>query len=224
MTVKHVEQEKNKNERRLPVVYYLVVFSAATVLVLIEILLYFLYINPSVKSKAERDIIYYTEEINKNPDNPESYIALAQAYFKLKDDDRGIYYLKKGLQEFPDDSRFLLLLAEYFFKKKNYSTAEDYCEAGIKSFPDNPGFYVLLGEINLKRNKKALSAYYFSEALKRDPYNADIMIRLAEIFEKKGNYDEALKLYRRALEFVPNLPQAKEGIERIRSRKNEQKN
>ncbi len=75
----------------------------------------------------------------------------------------------------------------------------------------------LLAEANLSRFKKqyAEAITQASEVLKIDPENIDCHILLAKIYEEKGDFDEAARWYRMAMDINPNDKAIKESLEAI---------
>lgn len=190
-------------------------FLMAGILVLIEALLYFLYLNPSIKSKQERDLIYYSEKLQENPENPDNYLQLAMTYLKAGDTRKAKSYLNKGKGLFPHDYRFPLQLAFVYYREKNFDLARKMAEEALKINPDISDAYYLLGKLASIRGSTTEAADMFVKALASDPYNADLYLELGIIYEKRKLYEQARQLYEKGLEFNPQDERIKKALERV---------
>lgn len=193
----------------------MVIFASVIVLLVSALYVYYLFSNPSVETKEDRDIIYYTAIMKKNPENPDAYINLAAAYSEKKEYDRAKKLLFEGMKKFPMDFRFPFELAKIYYKTGNLSQAERYARKSLEIRNDIPLVHYLLGKIKSRQKKLDEAQIYFSEAIAFDPYNADYYYELGRIYEKKGLKNEALKFYKKALEFGPDLQKVRRALERL---------
>jgi len=207
---------ENKGNNRTAI--YLIkasMFLIAGILVLIEALLYFLYLNPSIKSKQERDVIYYSKKLKENPENPDNYLRLAMTYLKAGDIQKAKNYLNQGKKLFPRDYRFSLQLAFIYYTEKNYDKAGKLAKEALKINPNLSDAYYLMGKLASEQGNDTQAADMFAKALANDPYNADLYLELGSIYEKKKLYKQARQLYEKGLEFNPQDKRIIKALERI---------
>ena len=69
---------------------------------------------------------------------------------------------------------------------------------------------------NLDIGEKSLKKYLTYTPKENEPSHAGAYMRLAQISEKRGNQEEAKKLYEQALSKDPTLKEAKEGLQRVK--------
>jgi tetratricopeptide (TPR) repeat protein len=209
---------KSENERNRLLMIFLLrasMFLLAGILILIEALLYYLYLNPSIKTRQERDLIYYTASLKKNPENPDNYFRLAMTYLKAGDEKQGKYYLNLGRKLFPNDYRFPLQLTFLFYQQKQFESAAQMARETLKINPNCSDAYFFLGKIAADQNQLNTATEMFAKALALDPYNADLYLELGKIYEKKKLYEQAQKLYHKGLQYNPYDEKIKEALERI---------
>lgn len=210
------EERSVKNKKnRYRFLLNLVIFLTIGVLVVLEIILFYLFLNPSIKTKEERDIIFYTAQIKKNPENPDAYFFLSQTYYKTKDFKKAEEYLKIGIKKFPRDYRFYLLLSYLNLEKNNPNSAEKYARKALSINPELAEAYYLLGKISARKGKLSEAISFYSKAISLDHYNADYYYELGQIYEKKGLKKNALMLYKEALKYTPDVEKIKEAAERL---------
>ncbi len=210
------EEKKARGEKLYRFLLRLITYLAIFVFIIAEIILFYLYLNPEVKSKEERDIIYYSEELKKNPENPEVYLRLAETYIELGNPSRAERLLEKAMEKFRKDPRFPLMIARMRFDKKEYDEALDYALEALSRNNLDAGANAMVARIYKERGQLKLSEVYFLRALNNDPVNADYMVELAEIYEETGNRSLAIEYYEKALSFAPDYEKAAKGFERLK--------
>jgi signal transduction histidine kinase/tetratricopeptide (TPR) repeat protein len=84
--------------------------------------------------------------------------------------------------------------------------------------PGNPSYLVDMGNIYLDGYNDADKAiFHFKKALEMDPNNPKWHVDLGKAYEKKGDYESAVKSYTKASEISPASPWAIYGLRRIES-------
>ncbi|MCX7831584.1 MAG: tetratricopeptide repeat protein [Actinobacteria bacterium] len=193
----------------------MVIFAAIGVLLVSALYIYYLFLNPSIKSKEDRDIIYYTAVLKKNPEDPDAYVNLAAAYAQKQEYDRSQKLLTEGMKKFPKDFRFPIEIAKNYYKIGSLSQSEKYAKKALDIRNDLSIAYYLLGKIRYRQRRIDEAQTYFSRAIKYDPYNADYYYELGKIYEEKGYRKQAIDLYKKALEYGPDLQKVRDSLERL---------
>lgn len=112
-------------------------------------------------------------------------------------------------------------LASYYLNQKQFSKAFDLFEESLKKNPDDMLSTYQLGKASaisgerLDRGEACLKKYLTYQPKQNEPSHAGAQMRLAQIVEKRGNKEEAKKLFTQALKADASLKEAKEGLERV---------
>ena len=82
--------------------------------------------------------------------------------------------------------------------------------------PENPSYLVDMGEIYLHGyNDTDRAIFHFREAVRLNPRDAKAYAELGRAYEKKGDYESAITVYRKAADISPANPWAIYGLRRI---------
>jgi len=82
--------------------------------------------------------------------------------------------------------------------------------------PENPSYLVDIGEIYLHGyNDTDKAIFHFKEAIKLNPKDARAYSELGRAYEKKGDYESAITVYRKAADISPASPWAIYGLRRM---------
>lgn len=180
-----------------------------------ELFVYRAYLNPRVSSKAERDYLYYTQELREDPERVDAYLGLAEAYLKRGNEAKAIETLKRAQSVDPSDYRPSFEIGRLHYMKGNLDEAERYLAAAWKTSPNNAYTAYLLGLVARDRKRIPLSAYYLKKAVELAPELGDAHLMLAELYESMEATASAVREYRAALQYLPGEPRAIGGLRRL---------
>ena len=113
-------------------------------------------------------------------------------------------------------------LISFYSSQKKYSAAFQELEIAIIKDPDNVmntyqyGRTSAISGERLDQGAEYLKKYLNYKPKENEPSIAGANMRLAQIMEKKGDKNEARKLFQKAHQLDPNLKEAKEGVERLK--------
>ncbi len=99
----------------------------------------------------------------------DTYIQLADYYFRNKNDELGVVYLEKASKIETLPAYTSNYLAYRYMKKKNYAKAEEYIKSATNDDPENGNYWDSLAELYAIQGKDSLSVVYLRKALK-SPY------------------------------------------------------
>jgi tetratricopeptide (TPR) repeat protein len=111
--------------------------------------------------------------------------------------------LAKELGRDEKEIDFLITAGQYVDSLAQYDAALKFYETAMRRDPKAEKPRLQLAAAEFKRNDLEKSARTLAELLRQHPQNTDALYLLGQIFERKDNYGEAVKLYRRALEIDP---------------------
>ncbi|XP_004443969.2 PREDICTED: interferon-induced protein with tetratricopeptide repeats 3 [Ceratotherium simum simum] len=124
-----------------------------------------------------------------------------------KQNERAKVYFEKALEEKPDNPEFTsgLAIATYCLDEKPQKQfSADVLKQAMELCPDNQYIKVLFALKLQKVNKEAEAELLVEEALEKAPCQTDVLREAAKFYQKKGDLDKAIELFRKASEFLPN--------------------
>lgn len=185
------------------------------IVAVVELIIYFLYLNPRVTTKAERDYYFYSRMIDENPENVQAYLAVAEAYYKMKEPEKAISVLEEAEKIDPLDFRPVFEKGKILYELGKKSEAIRAFEKAMKKAPNNiyPIFY--LGKIYFEQGEYPIAAFYFRKAIKIDPTNGDAHYFLGATYEKMGLKESAYEEYLETLKYLPDDERARKALKRV---------
>jgi len=122
--------------------------------------------------------------------------------------ERGLRIMKSHLKKSSDDAFILTKLGGICCDLGHYDEAEAYLNRALQINPDSSETNFCLG-LTLQRQKKLEAAIRcYRKCIATDPFGAEAYCTLGEIYIQKGNYEEAIKYFDKAMELgVPIHPQ-----------------
>ncbi|MCU0468975.1 MAG: tetratricopeptide repeat protein [Arcicella sp.] len=157
------------------------------------------------------------QAINKG----DGHLALANIYMADENLDLAekeyIYAAKSEV----NNVRYILALGSFYQNQKKYTEALNVYEAFLMKHPENMSVTYQFGKCSalsgqkLEKGEELLNIYLKHKPLNNEPSLAGATMRLGMIYEKKGNKQEAKRLYETAIKSDPSLKEAKEALRRL---------
>ena len=147
-------------------------------------------------------IAEYNLALKQNPDDPQIYFNIATCYEKLGDAKSAINFYNKALKLRPDFSQ----AKEALKKLRSHNQSRNVKESPTALQKANNAF-------DQKKYNSAIK--YYADVIQIDPQNYSAYFNLAYSYEKKENYEEALRLYKRALNLNRSSEEAKAAVQRL---------
>jgi hypothetical protein len=132
---------------------------------------------------------YYTKMVDGKQARPNTYNALVNAYYALKDTTSGMVILKKGREQYPTNANLLLMDVNYYLKQNKGEELLNGLNSSIKANPDNINLFLARGNVydniagQLIKNKDAVS-----QKKQEDAVNAAEADYLKVISSDSNNY------------------------------------
>lgn len=147
----------------------------------------------------------YEEILKVSPDNPAAFVEVADAYQKLGLFEKQTDCLKQAVRLKPDDARNRLKLAEALHRDRENDAALEQVEAAlVTQEPEiledaRRKYYALLSETGrLEATMLALR-----KRCEENPYDSESPIRLTDLYSRELEYELALELLDRLIQFQP---------------------
>ncbi len=148
--------------------------------------------------KIPEAINHYLKALEKDPASSEIYYALANAYYKIREFDRGIHYAKQGLAFVRDSTELYGMIAAGHIAKGDfksaieiYNTIRKYKQSDVSIALTIALLYEGMGD--MQTAMKTLTE--IPDSLK----NADIYLRLGTIAGKQKSHNDAINYFKQAL-------------------------
>lgn len=165
-------------------------------------------------------ILEYKRAIELNPVSYRLYHNIACVYDEIGNQDSAICFYEKSLSLNPHYLASLINLSTIYFDLKYYNETEKVLTYAISEYPENPKINAKLGYLYLEQNKKIKAVECFEKVLNA---NLGVDVRDGVIFiinkskhdiavdyyneaknqSSQGNYENAINLYSKAIEYYP---------------------
>lgn len=159
---------------------------------------------------------YYAGQVKANPDQLDLRMRLGNTLAKAGRLNEAETVLKDAVTIAGDDDGPRLALTDLLQSSGKYAAAAAQLQAMVDRNPENPDYVVRLGNLLLqdseepltKRRAKAADAWRTLAESRKD--DAVMTAQVADLMRRVERTDEALALYRRAIEISPDEPQYRE--------------
>ena len=156
---------------------------------------------------------YYEGWIGKHPDDVEALVRLARTLQNLGRTADARTWYDKAVKLAPSRRDLRLALISQLEIDKKYDEASAQYEALDRSDPNNPDTLRDWGALRLRDTskpedqRKQAAAAVWGKMLENRPKDPVTTTQVADLFRQAGLVDEALGLYRKAIELAPENPQ-----------------
>jgi formylglycine-generating enzyme required for sulfatase activity/regulator of sirC expression with transglutaminase-like and TPR domain len=114
-------------------------------------------------------LLHLKQIANKQRDNPEISLTIAEVYFQLKNYEMALQTLKKIESDFPDNPKFKEKLAEAFYRMEKFDEAISQYRYLIELIPNDLRSYVQLGWTYYRKGEIDLAIGWTKRGLKDSP-------------------------------------------------------
>lgn len=159
---------------------------------------------------------YYLKQVEKTPDEIELRMRLGQTLAKAGRLNEAESALLDSIRLAPENADARLALVEVLKSAGKAEAAAEQLEALVQQDPENPDYLVRLGNTWLdarstsktKRRQAAADAWQRLADARKD--DAVVTAQVGDLMRRIERTDDALELYRRAIELAPEQPQYRE--------------
>jgi tetratricopeptide (TPR) repeat protein len=168
------------------------------------------------QSDTERDLILLQQAAQKDPENPEVLMTLAEAEYELGRTEDAMKHGASALEFAKDQANFRTRFAALLVQEGMLDEAAKLLEEEIKITEEQDAEpYFLLAQVQVEQGNVDEGIETIEIALKIDPMAADMRVTYAFILEGAGRKDDAIEQYQEALRFLPGNTDAIEGLKRL---------
>ena len=154
-----------------------------------------------------RAIEQYREIYRLDPSDAESALWLARLYRLHNDPDKAEGVLREILKSDPENEAAVEQLTQLFLDEGKSGEAVTLIEELIKRTPTpSPGLFDLLGEAYTQTKELAKAEQAYGKAMELDPTELSHQRGLAQTLLAEEKYPEALKVYQKLSDLMPDDP------------------
>ncbi|MDB5339573.1 MAG: tetratricopeptide repeat protein [Planctomycetaceae bacterium] len=159
---------------------------------------------------------YYQGWLEKHPDDVDAMARVARILAGQGRIPESQVWLEKGLKLAPTRQELRKVIIDQLVYDQNYAEAIKQYELLNKQVPNNPDTIREWGRLILKDNSKPLperqqaATALWKQLLIAKPKDSVVVTQVADLFRQSELTDEALKLYRQAVDLAPESPQYRE--------------
>ncbi|WP_342433003.1 tetratricopeptide repeat protein [Neobacillus sp. FSL H8-0543] len=168
--------------------------------------------------RVKEQLAYYKEEVRKDPANLQNRIVLGYTYFLKGDNEKAIKEFDFVLEQDKNyyDAHYNLGLV--FLDEERYNEALIEFEKTVKIAPKDFKGHVQMGIAyrGLKEFDNATKALELANKLA--PTNSDIIYQIGMVAEAKGDYEDAILIYKDALAYDPLYTDAVDALDRLKDK------
>lgn len=154
------------------------------------------YANLGDEEKAEKN---YLKAQELNPKLAQTYINLADIYYKQKDMASGEELMAQGIYEIPDNLVLRHYLARFYMEDAKADLAIDELEHILEKQPDNYDVYYDLARVHFELGNWDCAIENFENVLEYKSENPLIYYSLAQAYEANDETDKAISNYLKAI-------------------------
>ncbi|MCX8007703.1 MAG: tetratricopeptide repeat protein [Coriobacteriia bacterium] len=156
--------------------------------------------------------------VEKDPEDLEARINLAYAYQQQQRWDEALAQYAEVLKRDPKNLAALYNKGVVLLQQGKTKEAEAALWDVLKTAPDHVLAAKTLGELYLSQKHYKSALFTVEPVLKTQPQYADLQYIAGYASEQLGKRDAAISYYQAALKFAPDMPEAKEGLQRLGAR------
>ncbi len=188
-----------------------------------EIALYNLAVLEYESQKIDDALIHIKTYIEKKPEDKDAHELLFQIYRAKKMDEMAYKEAKILIKLNPRLTYPYYFLFSYLWPKGKCREILSYMIKGIRYNPKDVTLRKYIVLCYLYQGKDALAIKHIRYILKLKPNDVGTLLQLARLMEKRGDYSEALELYKRVIKLSPENEEAQNAYLRLRFKMMEQK-
>ncbi len=179
---------------------------------------HFYFWNDIDMKRVNEQLDYYKEAVRKDPANLQNRIVLGYTYYLKGDNDEAIKQFDYVLEQDKNyyDAHYNIGLV--FLDEERYNDALIEFEKCVKIAPKDYKGFVQQGIAyrGLKEYDKATKA--LEAANKLAPTNSDIIFQIGMVAEAQGKYQDAIDIYKDALQYDPLYKDALDALDRLKDK------
>lgn len=177
--------------------------------------------RPIEDPKLKQQAIQYKDAISSDPNNSDCHAKLAWTYQQIGVNQHNSLFFKKAVKEYrksldlaPHNIDVRYNLAILYEKMGQKSNSKSEYETILSIDPRHVAALVQLGELAAKTGDLDKATELLKKATELESTAGDTYYELGKVYEQKQDDEQAVLMYKKAIQYIPNLTDA---LERIHS-------
>lgn len=167
---------------------------------------------PSLK---EANIREWKDRVERDPSDPAAHLGLGFAYQQDKEYEDALREYDAVLKARPKDPAALYNKGVVLMELKKYKAAETTLWDVLETEPTHALAAKKLGEYYASKGQYKSLKVAVRPAVDARPNLADLQYLMGKAHEKLGEKDQAVARYELALKYVPDMTEARQGLQRL---------
>ncbi len=174
-------------------------------------------------NNMNKSLAYLKDYIKENPKDKDAHELLFQIYRAKKMDDMAYKEAETLISINPRLTYPYYFIFSYLWPKGRCDEIIPLINKGIRYNPRDVSLRKYMVLCYLYKGKDALAIRQIRYILKLRPKDIATLLQLARLMEKRGDYSEALRIYKRIIKISPDNEEAQNGYLRLRLKGMEEK-
>lgn len=164
---------------------------------------------------SDRDILLYSDEVAKNPEDAEARISLARALLAAEDHEAALEQADRALGIKARHPGALYARGMALRLMGRYEEAVADFDEVLELIPDEAEALLQKGLALEARGDLTGAVAAVERSVEQRSTASDVRVQLGRLYEKQGAKDRAIEQYKAALRFVPGYMPALQALERL---------
>ncbi|WP_432735613.1 tetratricopeptide repeat protein [Maridesulfovibrio sp. FT414] len=165
--------------------------------------------------KYREGIKAFSEKVVENPNDADSAYYLGRYYLALKKPREALPYTLKAAELEPDNTDYLFWMGVNYWALKQFDKERDAYQKVLKLDPDHISANLYLAHSYLDAGKLIEALILYDKVIKLDKYNPEALYNRADILGRQGKKDDAVKAWKKFLEYYPDGALAMSGTQKL---------
>jgi len=159
---------------------------------------------------------YFNKYLKSVPGDVDAREFLFNIYTKQKNEKLAYTQAIKILNARPNKKQYYSFIFDYLNRRKDYKSMANVMRFGLKKRPNDNEIkkYLIVASIKTGKEKEAVSL--INGLLKTKPNDISTLMQLAGLYEKLGQLNNALDIYKKVITLSPENEEAQESYLRLR--------
>ncbi|MBI4405199.1 MAG: tetratricopeptide repeat protein [Deltaproteobacteria bacterium] len=173
-----------------------------------EGLLYMQGRQKALEGKYDEAAKLLEQALKAEPENPYINFQLAEAYFRLDQEEKAEACAKKAIEKEPNNAEYRALLGGIYASSKRYMEAKEQYSKMLELDPNNSKVSLLLGILEAESGQLDKGVETVSKAIDKDPDNVMGYFYRAKIYVEQDQLKKAQADLEKCLALKPNFSEA----------------
>ncbi len=163
----------------------------------------------------EKAIQYFSQALDRKPDDAFTIINIANSYMRLGKLDEAEKIILDSMEAVPPDSQLYLMLGNIYKLKSDHDKAVTYYQKCLAANPYSASAYNNLGAVYIIQEKLDDAEKNIKKAMGLNPQLRNVHFNFAQLLEERKEFSQAVEEYRLELENIPHNFRASFNLSRV---------